>query len=189
LVQNVNLRSHLISEILNPHSKSLCFLVIGFLNCHDKKINPSPFDRDVIYGLFLTYKSSKVAQISSQFHQHFARAFLPIFWHQKISNPKHSFVIFGAKILYKKHEHKMLMKSTPGCVKTFGHWNTYLRPFAQNLRNSWPKYLLLTDNTVYLLLLFVILTILILVRPLMLVILVSISSTFYAHNFGTKVFF
>jgi len=24
--------------------------------------------------------------------------FLPIFWPQKISNPKHSFVVFGAKI-------------------------------------------------------------------------------------------
>jgi len=36
------------------------------------------------------------------------------FWHQKISNPKHSFVIFGAKILYKKRARKMLMKLTPG---------------------------------------------------------------------------
>jgi len=27
--------------------------------------------------------------------------FLPIFWRQKKSNPKHSFVIFGAKILAK----------------------------------------------------------------------------------------
>jgi len=34
-----------------------------------------------------------------QFHQHFTCAFLPIFWCQKISNPKHSIVIFGAKIL------------------------------------------------------------------------------------------
>jgi len=43
-------------------------------------------------------------------------AFLPIFWRQKISNPKHSFVIFGAKILYEKYERKMLMKLTPSSV-------------------------------------------------------------------------
>jgi len=36
-----------------------------------------------------------------------------IFWHQKISNPKQSFIIFGAKILYKKRVHKTLMKLTP----------------------------------------------------------------------------
>jgi len=40
--------------------------------------------------------------------------FSPIFWRQKISNPKHGFVIFGTKILYKKCARKMLMKSTPG---------------------------------------------------------------------------
>ncbi len=34
-----------------------------------------------------------------QFHQHFPSTFLPIFWHQKVSNSKHSFVIFGANIL------------------------------------------------------------------------------------------
>jgi len=34
----------------------------------------------------------------NQFHQHFTRGVLPIFWRQKISNPKHSFVIFGTKI-------------------------------------------------------------------------------------------
>ncbi len=32
----------------------------------------------------------------------------------KTSNPKHSFVIFGAKILYKQCVHKTLMKLTPG---------------------------------------------------------------------------
>jgi len=40
--------------------------------------------------------------------------FAPIFWCQKNLNPKQSFVIFGAKILYKKSAHKMLMKLTPG---------------------------------------------------------------------------
>jgi len=39
--------------------------------------------------------------------------FGPIFLCQKISNPKHSFVIFGAKILYEKCARKMLMKLTP----------------------------------------------------------------------------
>jgi hypothetical protein len=38
--------------------------------------------------------------------------FALIFWHQIISNPKHSFVIFDAKILYKKHSSKTLMKMT-----------------------------------------------------------------------------
>jgi len=57
-----------------------------------------------------------VEEVRCQFHQHFMRAFLPIFWSQKISNPKHSFVIFGAKILYKKCVRKTLMKSTPGSV-------------------------------------------------------------------------
>jgi len=32
----------------------------------------------------------------------------------KISNPKARFVIFGAKILYKKHARKTLMKLTQG---------------------------------------------------------------------------
>jgi len=49
--------------------------------------------------------------ISSTFY---ARFLCPIFWRQKISNPKHSFVIFGAKILYKKCASKMLMKLTQG---------------------------------------------------------------------------
>jgi len=48
-----------------------------------------------------------------QFHQHFTEHFLPIFWCQKISNPKHSIINFGAKILYEKCSHKMLMKLTP----------------------------------------------------------------------------
>jgi len=34
----------------------------------------------------------------------------------KISYPKASFVVFGAKILYKNRAHKMLMKLTP-CYK------------------------------------------------------------------------
>ncbi len=37
--------------------------------------------------------------------------FLPIFWCQKISNPNHSFVLFG-KISYKKCACKMLMRLT-----------------------------------------------------------------------------
>jgi len=39
--------------------------------------------------------------------------FGPIFLRQKFLNPKHSFVIFGAKILYKKRARKTLMKLTP----------------------------------------------------------------------------
>jgi len=37
---------------------------------------------------------------------------MPIFWRQKKSNPKHSFVIFGTKILAKKRVRKTLMKLT-----------------------------------------------------------------------------
>jgi hypothetical protein len=48
--------------------------------------------------------------ISSMFY---ARIFHMKFWRQKISNPKHSFVIFGIKILYKKCVRKKLMKLTP----------------------------------------------------------------------------
>jgi len=48
--------------------------------------------------------------ISSMLYVH---VFRRKFWRQKISNPKHSFVIFGAKILYKKCVHKMVMKLTP----------------------------------------------------------------------------
>jgi len=33
----------------------------------------------------------------------------------KISNPKHRFVIFGAKLLYEQCPRRMLMKLTPGC--------------------------------------------------------------------------
>jgi len=49
--------------------------------------------------------------ISSAFY---ARNSCTKFWRQKISNPKHSFVIFGAKILYKKCMRKTLMKLTQG---------------------------------------------------------------------------
>jgi len=52
----------------------------------------------------------KKVSISSTFLVHFS----PIFWHQKNSNPKHSFAIFGAKILYKKSMRNMLVKSTQG---------------------------------------------------------------------------
>jgi len=51
-----------------------------------------------------------------QFHQRFCTYFTPIFWRQKISNPKHSFVIFGAKILHEKHARIMLMKFIVGVV-------------------------------------------------------------------------
>jgi len=43
--------------------------------------------------------------------------FEPIFCQQKISNPKHSFVIFAAKILYKKCSREMLMPLTPTPVQ------------------------------------------------------------------------
>jgi len=47
--------------------------------------------------------------ISSTFYAHFFRRY---FGAKKISNPKHSFVIFGAKILYEKLKRKTLMKLT-----------------------------------------------------------------------------
>jgi hypothetical protein len=40
--------------------------------------------------------------------------FALIFWRQKILYPNHSFVIFGAKILYKKCTSKVLMKLFAG---------------------------------------------------------------------------
>jgi len=52
-----------------------------------------------------------------QFHQRFTcaffvrKSFFGSFF--LVSNPKPSFVIFGAKILYKKRARKMLMKLTP----------------------------------------------------------------------------
>jgi len=45
----------------------------------------------------------------SQFYQGYKRTFFGA----KTSNPKHSFVIFGTKILYKKCARKTLMKLTP----------------------------------------------------------------------------
>jgi len=41
-----------------------------------------------------------------------------IFWHQKISNPKHSFVIFGSKFFLQKRVRKTLMKLTPEQQRT-----------------------------------------------------------------------
>jgi len=38
----------------------------------------------------------------AKFHQHFTHAFYANILVPKISTPKHSFVIFGTKILYKK---------------------------------------------------------------------------------------
>ncbi len=68
---------------------------------------------------FFTFMSHIVIKISPsfrQFHQHFTSAFfVQNFGPQKMSNPKHSFVIFGAKISHKKCKRKTLMKLTP-CV-------------------------------------------------------------------------
>jgi len=61
----------------------------------------------------------------SQFHQHFMRAHFS--YKSKLSsfslvtNPKHSFVIFGAKILFKKRTRKTLMKLTPKSTKFNNH--------------------------------------------------------------------
>jgi hypothetical protein len=49
----------------------------------------------------------------SQFHQCFTSTFFIQNFYAKISDPKHSFVIFGAKIVYEKLSHKTLMKLTP----------------------------------------------------------------------------
>jgi hypothetical protein len=43
--------------------------------------------------------------------------FAPIFLRQKISNPKHSFVIFGTKFCTKKRAHKILMKLIIGVTE------------------------------------------------------------------------
>jgi len=48
--------------------------------------------------------------ISSTFYM---RIFGTKFWRQKVSKPKQSFVIFGAKMSYKIHTCKTLMKLTP----------------------------------------------------------------------------
>ncbi len=74
-----------------------------------------------------------------QFHQHFIYAFLPIFWCQKISNPKHSFVIFGTKILYEKHVWKTLMKLTEEhCLNiTFTSTLVAWKEGCEDLRHSW----------------------------------------------------
>ncbi len=55
------------------------------------------------------YERRKKHQVSISFN--ILRAhFLLVFWHQKFPNPKHSFVIFWANILYEKCAHKTLMK-------------------------------------------------------------------------------
>ena len=66
--------------------------------------------------------------ISSTFY---ASIFCVKFWHQKISNPKHSFAIFGAKISYKKHVRKTLMILTPTWQK-----NQERFPFFEWLNTS-----------------------------------------------------
>jgi len=60
------------------------------------------------------YSDKLLSDYRSQFHQRFTHAFLYKIFGAKISNPKHSFVVFVAKILYKKRARKMLMKLTPG---------------------------------------------------------------------------
>ncbi len=42
-----------------------------------------------------------------------------IVWRQKISKPKHSFVIFSAKILYEKHACKIMVKLTADLLRYF----------------------------------------------------------------------
>jgi len=55
-----------------------------------------------------------------QFHQRFTSIFHAKFWRQKVSKPKQSFAIFGAKISYEKFELNMLMKLThENCSKQF----------------------------------------------------------------------
>jgi len=67
------------------------------------KISPSKMHRNM-------KNASILVSISSTFYASF---FLLIFWRQKIPNSKHSFVIFGAKLLCKKSWCKLLMKLTP----------------------------------------------------------------------------
>jgi len=51
--------------------------------------------------------------ISSTFY---VCVFCTKFWCQNVSKPKQSFVIVGAKILYKKCNRKLLIKLTPGWI-------------------------------------------------------------------------
>jgi len=54
----------------------------------------------------------------SRFHKHFIFYFFADILAQKNYQANVSaFVIFGAKILYEKGMHKMLMKLTPACIK------------------------------------------------------------------------
>jgi len=82
-------------------------------------------------GNFLLYQKSLVS-IPSTFY---TRVFLYKILGAKISNPKASLVVFGAKILYKKHAQKSLVKSTPAlpsmlankvhfcwCLKQISSW-------------------------------------------------------------------
>jgi len=65
----------------------------------------------------------------SEFHQNFWAVFLPIFWCQNISYPKHSFVIFGAKILAQN-----------ACVKCWWNWPLVsISPtLYEQLLRDWP---------------------------------------------------
>jgi len=65
------------------------------------------------------------------------------FWRQNVSNPKHSFVIFGAKILCEKRAHKMLMKLTPVLLLQNGNkYFTGADTFISNRKDMYIKNLL-----------------------------------------------
>ncbi len=91
-------KSSLNNETLEKNSNEIIYwnLVIPFLLSSSKRMRVNTFFPagvnfiNILHGLFL-----------------------PIFWCQKISNPKHSFEYFCAKILLKKLACKMLMKFTP----------------------------------------------------------------------------
>jgi len=95
--------------MLNPTFKIAFFLhytATLLLRCNSKR-------RTFIATFALLsrpHNLSHLKSISSTFYS-------CIFWYKflakKISSPKHSFVIFGTQILYKKCEHNMLMKLTP----------------------------------------------------------------------------
>jgi len=57
-------------------------------------------------------KNADEIDSSGQFHQRFTRAFLESLFGSffPVSNPKHSFLIFGSKISYEKCTRKTLMK-------------------------------------------------------------------------------
>jgi len=73
-------------------------------------------DQNFEEGLELSHAIiSLLESISSTFYAHIFRT---KFLASKFQNPKNSFVVFGAKILYEKRVHKMLMKLTPVVIFT-----------------------------------------------------------------------